>query len=144
MRYSVPSPYQELSHTADVGIQAEGQDLPEIYARAALAMAQLQAGGGVLVAEQQRSVSAQGEDRATLLVDFCRQVLTLFYLERLLLAAVEVEELSETRLRARAWLGRFDPERHAEGVDIKAVTYARAAVEPMAGGGYRATLIFDI
>lgn len=143
MRYANPSPYEELSHTADVGIVARGASPAEACARAALAMAQLQSGGGSVDAAVERGLHAEGEDRASLLVDFCRKVLDYFYGERLLLAAVEVDALDETRIDARGWFGRFDPERHAEGVDLKAVTYARAAVE-QDDGGWRATLIFDI
>lgn len=143
MRYGLPSPFEELPHTADVGVVARGQDLAETYARAALAMAQLQAGDGGVDPAHERPIEAQGEDRAALLVDLCRRVLQVFYLERGLLGALEIDELSETRLKARGWFGPFDPARHGEGMDIKAVTYARAAVVPR-DGGFEATLIFDI
>ena len=143
MRYELPSPYEEVPHTADVGVRARGADLAEAYARTALAMAQLQAGGGPVELQEERRLEARGEDRASLLVDLCRQVLKAFWLDRRLLAALEIDSLSDTALSARAFFGRFDPELHGEGMDIKAVTYARAAVEPVAGG-YEGTLIFDI
>ena len=108
-------------------------------------MAQLQAGSGAVVApEIERRLVASGEDRAALLVALCRKVLNVFYLERLLLVEIEIGPIEETRLDARASFGRHDPERHAEGLDIKAVTYAQAAVEALPGGGFEATLIFDI
>jgi SHS2 domain-containing protein len=69
VRYGLPSPFEEIAHTADVGIRARGTDLGETFARAALAMSQLQAGGGEIKAEEQRDVEARGEDRAALLVD---------------------------------------------------------------------------
>ena len=143
MRYGLPSAFEELAHTADVGVRARGAVLAEAYARTALAMAQLQAGGGALEPLEERELQARGEDRASLLVDLCRQVLRVFWLERRLLAALEVTSLSDTALTARAWLCPFDPERHGEGVDLKAVTYARAAMEAKEGG-YEGTLIFDI
>ena len=144
MRCGLPSPFEEIAHTADVGIRARGADLCETYARAALAMSQLQAGGGAIEPGEERCVEARGEDRATLLVDLCRQVLCAFFLDRLLLAGLEIDSLDETSLSARAWFGRFDPTRHGEGLDVKAVTYARAAVTAVDGGGFEATLIFDI
>lgn len=144
MRYAIPSPFEEVEHTADVGIRARGADLPETYARAALAMAQLQAGGGEVWPEAVRRLEARGEDPATLLVDLARQVLAVFYSERLLLAAIDLDALSDTALAARGEFGRFDPDRHGEGMDIKAVTYARAGVTPRPEGGFEATLIFDI
>ncbi|HEY3445539.1 MAG TPA: archease [Myxococcales bacterium] len=143
MRYGLPSPFEEISHTADVGVRAKGKDLPETYARTALALAQLQAGGGAVEPEEERRLEAHGDDRVMLLVDFCRQALRVFWLDRRILSAVEIESLSDTALSARAWFGRFDPERHGEGMDIKAVTYARAAVEP-AEGGFVGSVIVDI
>jgi SHS2 domain-containing protein len=144
MRYRLPSPFTELAHTADAGLEAAGGDLAETLARAALGMSQLLAGGGSVDPVEEREVVARGEDRASLLVDLCRCVLQCFFLERLLLAELEVESASETEVRARGWFGPFDPERHAEGMDIKAVTYGQAALEPVEGGGFRARLIFDI
>ncbi|MGC4114707.1 MAG: archease [Myxococcales bacterium] len=143
MRYGLPSLFEEIAHTADVGVRARGKDLPEAYARTALALAQLQAGGGVVEPEEERRLEASGDDPASLLVDLCRQVLRVFWLDRRILSAIEIESLSDTVLSARAWFGRFDPERHGEGMDIKAVTYARAAMKPMADG-FEGSVIVDI
>ncbi|MGI5861083.1 MAG: archease [Myxococcales bacterium] len=143
MRYRLPSAFQELPHTADVGIEVAGEDLAELYARAALGMSQLLAGGGPIEAKHEQRLVAEGEDRAALLVDFCRQVLDRFFLGRSLLAEIEIDQLSESRIEARGWFGPFDPEAHAEGVDIKAVTYGGAEVEQVEEG-WRARLVFDI
>ncbi len=144
MHYRLPSPYEELPHTADVGIRARGSTPEEVFARAALAMAQLQAGGGPIEPVIARGIDARAEDRASLLVDFCRQVLSRFFDERLLLGMIEVASVDQTTARAVGWFWRFDSTLHVEGADLKAVTYASAAVEPLAGGGLQATLIFDI
>lgn len=144
MRYRLPSPFTELAHTADAGLEAEGADLAETLARAALGMSQLLAGGGSVESSEEWPLEARGEDRASLLVDFCRVVLQRYFLERLLLAELEIESATETEVRAHGRFGPFDPERHAEGMDIKAVTYGSAALEPVEGGGFRARLIFDI
>jgi SHS2 domain-containing protein len=39
--------------------------------------------------------------------------------------------------------GRWDVARHAEGSDVKAVTWHAASFEP-AGAGWRARVLFDI
>jgi SHS2 domain-containing protein len=144
MRYGLPSAFEEISHTADVGVRARGADLDEAYARAALAMAQLQAGGGLVEPREPRELRATGEDPASLLVDLCRQVLDLFFGERLLLGAIALRERTDTEIVADAWFDPFDADRHAEGVDLKAVTYAGAGVRPLSGGGFEASVIFDI
>ncbi len=144
MRLGLPSPYRELPHTADVGVAVAGATVEEVFARAALAMAQLQAGGGAVAPRLERPIEASGEDRASVLVDLCRQVLARFHEERLLLGAIDVASAGETSARALGWFAPFDPILHGEGADLKAVTYARAAVEPAPGGGFQGTLIFDI
>jgi SHS2 domain-containing protein len=40
-------------------------------------------------------------------------------------------------------LGSYDPERHAEGLDLKAVTRHGARFEQV-DGGWRAAVVFDI
>ncbi len=144
MRWEQPSPFEELSHTADIGVIARGGSREEAYARAALGMALLQAGGGPLEALHRRPLAAAGEDRGELLVDLCRALLRFFWEERLLLCAIEIDELGEQVLRGSAWLCPFDPERHRDGMEIKAVTYFRAAVEREPSGLFRATVLFDI
>ena len=40
-------------------------------------------------------------------------------------------------------LGPYDAVHHAEGLDLKAVTWHAAAFEPT-GGGWRARVVFDL
>lgn len=144
MRLALPSPYEELAHTADVGIRVTGASREEAMARAALAMAQLQAGGGPVDARVERPLRARGEDAAATLVDLCRQVLGVGYAERLLLGAIEVAAATDTEAWARGWFGPFDPVLHGEGTDIKAVTYARARLAETSPGTWEAVLVFDV
>ncbi len=144
MRFSHPTPYKDYPHTADVGIQVQGFSIEEAYARAALAMADLQAGGNSIEPLYWREFSAKGKDQVDTLVDLCRKILSCFFLESLLLGAIEIVDASPNQVIARGLMGLFDLEKHAEGIDIKAVTYARAKLEVVTGGRWEAVLIFDI
>jgi SHS2 domain-containing protein len=141
MKFEAPSAWSELDHTADVAIEVAGATEEEAYARAALALAQLQAGGGPLTQSVERTLEPAGHDRVSQLVALVRDVLALFYDERLLLAAIDVR--LGPPFAAIGWFCRWDPARHGEGTDVKAVTYGGAALEPH-GDGWRARLIFDI
>ena len=56
-----------------------------------------------------------------------------------------VDELSETRLRARVWGERFDPERHrSHQVMVKAVARHMLEISPEEDGSYRVQVLFDI
>jgi SHS2 domain-containing protein len=72
-----------------------------------------------------------------------RELLFRFATERLLPAEVEVHRLDEAGAEATVGFARYDPERHAEGADVKAVTWHAARLEPE-GGGWVAQVVLDI
>ena len=141
MKIEAPITYRELDHTADVAIEIDGRTEEEVYARAALALGQMLAGGGPMTQAVERTLEPAGHDRVSQLVDLCRDVLAAFYDERLILCAVEVR--LGPPFAATGWFTKWDPALHREGVDVKAVTYGGARFEPD-GEGWRAQLIFDI
>lgn len=141
MKIEAPITYRELDHTADVAIEIDGRTEEEVYARAALALGQMLAGGGPMTQEVERTLEPAGHDRVSQLVDLCRDVLAAFYDERLILCAIEVR--LGPPFAATGWFTKWDPALHREGVDVKAVTYGGARFEPD-GDGWRAQLIFDI
>ncbi len=142
MRYGLPSPYREIPHTADAGIEVEGESAEEALARAILAMADLIAGGGPVACASKRRIAARGEDRAALLVDALRRCLLPFFTDKLIPCAVETGTLTDTEWEGEVAFGRYDPERHP-GSDIKAVTYAESCLEPR-GNRWVARAVFDI
>ncbi len=58
-------------------------------------------------------------------------------------AACEVIALDGGGAEVAVEVGPYDPERHAEGLDLKAVTWHQAAFERTAQG-WRARVVFDI
>jgi SHS2 domain-containing protein len=141
MKIEAPITVRELDHTADVAIEVDGATEEEVYARAALALGQMLAGGGPMTQEVERTLEPAGHDRVSQLIALLRDVLAAFYDERLILSAIDVR--LGPPFSAVGWFGRWDPAAHREGVDVKAVTYGGARFEP-AGDGWRAQLIFDI
>jgi len=141
MKIEAPISYRELDHTADVAIEIDGATEEDVYARSALALGQLLAGGGPMTQQVERTLEPAGHDRVSQLVDLCRDVLAAFYDERLILCAIDVR--LGPPFAAMGWFTRWDPALHREGVDVKAVTYGGARFEPE-GEGWRARLIFDI
>lgn len=141
MKIEAPIPYRELDHTADVAIEIDGATEEDVYARSALALGQMLAGGGPMTQQVERTLEPAGHDRVSQLVDLCRDVLAAFYDERLILCAIDVR--LGPPFAATGWFTKWDPALHREGVDVKAVTYGGARFEPD-GEGWRAQLIFDI
>lgn len=143
MRYALPQPYEDLGHTADVGVAVRGASAEEALARLVLAFGALVAGGGDVPVEREERIAAGGGPLAHTAIAVLRELVYRFATERLVPAACEVVRLDERGADVRVGFGRYDPARHAEGADVKAVTYHAARLEPD-GGGWRAQAVFDV
>jgi len=144
MRLSLPQPYEDLGHTADVGVRVRGASAEEALARLALAFGTLVTAGDAPPAEsEQRLAVTGGPGLAGVAVAFLRELLFRFATERLLPAEVEVHRVDAGGAEATVAFARYDPERHAEGADPKAVTWHAARLEPEAGG-WVAQVVLDI
>jgi SHS2 domain-containing protein len=146
VRYTLPQPYRDLEHTADAGVMVEGATAGEALARLVLAEAALLSGGaGVDVARDER-VTVTGPSSSGypgIAIALLRELLFRFATERVLAGACEVVRLDEGGAEVVVGFGPFDPERHAEGLDLKAVTRHATRFE-LTDGAWRAQVVFDI
>ncbi len=132
--------YEEIEHTADVGIRAYGRTLDALFANAAEGMFSLIA--------DLTGVQAVGEVRLTLTADdvstlFLRWLSDLLYVhetQRLLLSTFEVK-VHGTSLEGSARGETIDKKRHELKLAIKAVTRHGLMIDADRG---IAQVIFDI
>ena len=147
MRYAQPQPYEELSHTADAGLAARGATAEEALARLALGLGAMLSGGAASTPPPAgppvRIEGAGGADLAQAAVGLLRELLFRFATRREVPVEVEVVALAPGGAAADVAFGRWDPERNADGADVKAVTYHRAHLAPE-GGGWRAEVLLDV
>jgi SHS2 domain-containing protein len=143
VRYALPQPFEDLEHTADAGVSVAGATAEEALARLVLAYAALVAGGGAVTAERHERIAVPGTERTGAAIDLLRELHYRFTTERLLPAWCEPVRIDGGGAEVLVGLGRWDPERHAEGLDIKAVTRHAARFEETADG-WRAEAVFDI
>ena len=141
-------PVSPLDHTADAGIEVRAAGLDELFADAAVGLcAAITDPAGVALREE-LEVAVVAADLERLMVEWLEELLFRFDVERLLPARSEVtvEELPAGgwRLRGRVRGERFDAARHPLAVAVKAITYHGLSVARAPGGGWRATVIFDI
>jgi len=144
LRYSLPQPYRDLSHTADLGVAVEGVSAEEALSRLVLALGAVLAGSGALdaVREETLAVPVRG-NLARGAVDLLRELLYRFATERIIPCTCEVLRLDGEAIEARVGFGQWDPVRHADGADVKAVTYHAARLE-LAGGAWHGQVLFDV
>jgi SHS2 domain-containing protein len=139
-----PQPYELLDHTADTGVRVRGATAQETLARLVLAHAQLVAGGVVPQGDRVLEVTLPlTDDLALAAVDVLREVNRLFAAERAIVREVEAVELSPTHVALRLRCGDYEPSRHPDATEIKAVTYHQTRFS-REGTGYVAEIVFDI
>lgn len=124
--------YEEIEHTADVGIRAYGKTLDELFAVAAEGMFSLITDLSRVRPVGEIEVTASAEDERGLLVNWLQELLFIHEMQRLLLCEFDVH-IEGLKLRARARGEMIDKGRHELKLAIKAVTYHRLRVDPGSG-----------
>jgi SHS2 domain-containing protein len=132
--------FEELDHTADVGIRAYGGTLDELFVNAAVGMFSLITDLETVKAVGEYAVKVSSRDPESLLVDFLSELLFVHETQKLLFSEFDAK-VADLAVDARARGERIDRARHPLHMNVKAVTYHGIRVDP-AGGV--AQVIFDI
>lgn len=135
--------YRLIEHTADVGVELDAPNLPELFALAARALFDIQV--DLSQAKPTRSVAVQvtGSDLVDLLVAWLNELQFRFEADRLVFAEFDVQEVSDTAVRAVCRGEPYERARHGSKVLVKAVTYHMAAVEKRPDRWF-ARVLFDV
>ena len=136
-------PYEVFEHTADIGLHAFGRTLPELFIHAAQGMESLMVAPEEVRVRVGREITVTGHDEVSLLITWLNELIVLFDTEYLLLCQFEIDDMTGTYLKGRAYGERYDAQRHDLGSAIKAATWHEATVE-LTDEGYKARIIFDI
>lgn len=134
--------FELLEHTADLKIRVLSQDLPELFINAGLAIAAQQ---NPQIKEQPlkkaiwESVEIKSADQESLLIDWLNEILSRSDLNDKVYAKFQIEELSETRLRARIAGQKVSQKQ----IDIKAATYHDLEIKQI-NSHWQAIIVFDI
>jgi len=131
---------------ADCALEIEGVDLDDLFATAALALAELMVDPATVEASVARRLALRAEALDLLLYDWLSELIFLKDRDRSVFPRVSVRvrcEGDDIALEAEAIGGVIDRERTALGTDLKAVTLHQFALE-RAGLGWRARVVIDI
>lgn len=124
MEREEPVRYRYVEHPSDVGFEAYGATLEELFAHAALAMLSFMTDVEAIEPLEERAVEVKAEDLYSLMFDWLDELLFFFEAESLVMNTFEIVlDPAEFRIRGTCRGGRFDPETHEAGIIIKAVTY---------------------
>lgn len=143
----MPYRFLEEEATADLAFEAWGRDLPEVFRDAADAVTHAMVEDLAAVEPRERRALALEDDALDLLLFAFLQRLVYYKDAELLLLRVPDVAVEEAggrwHVRAQAVGEVLDPARHAQGVDVKAVTLHRFRLEPTADG-WQAFVILDV
>jgi SHS2 domain-containing protein len=143
-RLTLPQPYEELDHTADVGVVVRGDSAEQTLSRLVLALGALLSGGGAVTEQRELVVRVGPGEHSEMAVDVLRELLFRFDSEHVVASSCETRWLDPERgAELRVGVGAYDEIAHAEGIELKAVTLHAARFEPR-DGGWTAQIVFDI
>jgi SHS2 domain-containing protein len=125
----VKPPFEILEHPSDLGIEAHGSSMQEVFRNAAHGFMSVVAGTSKIEPRQNRSIELQALDRENLMVRWLTEILYLYDAEKFLTADVKFETLTDTLLKANILGEPYDGSKHELKLDVKAITYHQLKVE---------------
>jgi len=136
--------YDEIEHTADVGVALSAPDLRSAFELAAASMFDLMFDLDSIGSSWRREIRVEGRegDLENLLIRWLAELLFIFGTERVLLATFAVARLEDGVVEALVVGEPYDAARHAVKVEIKAATYHELTIEET-DGGWTVRVIFD-
>lgn len=126
--------YRLLEHTADMGIEAQGDTQAELFLQMAVGLRQIITECSDINPQIGMVVEVTGKDREELLVNWLGELVFLLETRHFLPACFTIEAIDEQHLKAHVRGEIFDPARHFLEREIKAVTYHQIRVEPIQDG----------
>jgi SHS2 domain-containing protein len=135
--------FRVLEHTADIGFEAFGATLEELFANAACALIDLEVDLDTIRPSRELNVKVEGSAWSELLVNWLSEILYLNDAEGWLFRDFRVQQLGEKAITATARGEKFDRARHRVKMLVKAVTYHQLALEETPQG-WRVQVYVDI
>lgn len=133
--------YRYLDHTADLGVEIEGNTLEALFITAGRAIFETQIRGSV-AADREITFELTAESLEDLFIEWCRELLYRFSVQGFIPQQYDLK-IAGFQLKAVIKGGSFDPAKHAVKLEIKNPTYHRLKIEKLPDL-YRATIVFDV
>ncbi len=134
--------FKYFNHTADIGLEAYGGETKEVFENAARGLFNLIVEPGEVELKEEVEVRVEAGDIEALLVEWLNELLYLFETKKMVFKDFQIEEISETALKAKA-KGEKVKSNHEIKTQIKACTYHLLKVEKK-NKTWHAKVIFDV
>jgi len=138
-----PKPYRLIIHTADLGMEVKGKDLPDLFIQAGWAFFDVMMEARRIDLTQERRIKVTAPDREALLVAWLGELLYLFETQHLVFGKFLIQSMTSQSFQVSGWGELFDLKKHHLKSTIKAVTYHQLRIWEEKGS-WRARVIFDL
>jgi len=139
---------EQIEHTGDAGLRITAGSLPQLLTVSAQQMVRLCCPQGLIRRTLARPVTAAGADLVELFINWLSEINSLMAVHHELYGAFTIQNLALPDEPPLSVMGSaegeaYDPERHQLAIEIKAVTFHEAYVQPVADG-WQCQVIFDL
>ena len=135
--------YEFFDHTADMGIRATGGTLAELFTRMAQGLTELIAEDSPLQPRERRTIQLTAADAPSLLLAWLTELLFWFSTDQFLPVRCTLEQATPITLQGVVEGERFDPARHVQGREVKAITRHLLKVRQR-NGSWEGQVVVDI
>ena len=133
--------YKLIEHTADMGLVAYGNSIPEAFANAAYGLFSIITDLRTVRAIEFRSIEISENDSETLLFEWLNYLLYVFDVEMIIFKKFEMKYFNGKKLIALCQGEKYDPLRHRLRRGVKAATYHMMQIDTEHN---RVRVIFDV
>ena len=135
--------FRILDHTADVGLEASGADLAELFTNTARGMFSIIVSLETVQPGKRFPLELTADNPENLLLNWLGELLYLSSARQLVFSRFDIAEIDSRHLVARAAGEPIDQSRHVLHTEIKAVTYHDLKVQEL-DQGWIARVLFDV
>jgi len=132
-----------LDHTADIGLQATGDDWSDLLRQAALALLVVVGAQSETAAEKTLHIAVSGNDREELLINWLNELLFYIEVRHLVPRQVTMQTVTADRLAAVVRVLPIDAV-ISFAHEVKSATYHRIVVQEQPGGKWLAQVYLDL
>ena len=136
--------YRYIEHPSDVGFEAYGDTLEELFANAAIATYSFMTNVEEIEEEVEREVEIKSEDLYSLMFDWLDEIIFIFESEELILKKFNIRlDPSNFIITGKCKGEKFDLSKHEVGIIIKAVTYNMMEIKKK-NKSWKARVVLDV
>ena len=127
--YSLPSGFEFLNHPADIKVHAWGETLAKAFEQCVYALMKVMTNPQQITPNFSYEISQKNDEKGSLLVEFLSEFLYLFDTKGYLFGKISIDPITQDEegnwiLYARGEGEIFDPEKHFQDTEVKAITYS--------------------